>query len=155
MDIIKFRKGDIIFEEGDLEDWMYEIRRGMVGIYAGYGTPEEKELTALEEGEFIGELGLITGSERSASAAALEDTELLKITDEELAEYFIANPAKIIRVMRQMAGRLQDLTDDYMEACRTISEMEKGYDAGEDEEEQIPGLVERISRFAEIFRSRK
>ena len=48
MEILKFRKGDIIFEEGDLEDWMYEIRKGMVGIYAGYGTPEEKELTALE-----------------------------------------------------------------------------------------------------------
>ena len=44
MEILKFRKGDIIFEEGDLEDWMYEIRKGMVGIYAGYGTPEEKEL---------------------------------------------------------------------------------------------------------------
>ena len=91
MDIIKFRKGDIIFEEGDLENWMYEIRRGMVGIYAGYGTPAEKELTALEEGSFLGELGLITGSERSASAAALENTELLKITDEDFAEYFIAN----------------------------------------------------------------
>ena len=86
MEILKFRKGDIIFEEGDLEDWMYEIRKGMVGIYAGYGTPEEKELTALEEGSFLGELGLITGSERSASAAALENTELLKITDEEFAE---------------------------------------------------------------------
>ena len=34
MEILKFRKGDIIFEEGDLEDWMYEIRKGMVGIYA-------------------------------------------------------------------------------------------------------------------------
>ena len=133
MEILKFRKGDIIFEEGDLEDWMYEIRKGMVGIYAGYGTPEEKELTALEEGSFLGELGLITGSERSAAAAALENTELLKITDEELAEYFVANPGKIIRVMKQMAARLQDLTDDYMEACRTISEMDH-YDADADEE---------------------
>ena len=101
MEILKFRKGDIIFEEGDLEDWMYEIRKGMVGIYAAYGAPAEKELTALEEGSFLGELGLITGSERSAAAVALENTELLKITDEELAEYFVANPGKIIRVMKQ------------------------------------------------------
>ena len=154
MEILKFRKGDIIFEEGDLEDWMYEIRKGMVGIYAGYGTPEEKELTALEEGSFLGELGLITGSERSAAAAALENTELLKITDEELAEYFVANPGKIIRVMKQMAARLQDLTDDYMEACRTISEMDH-YDADADEDEQIPGLVERIARFTAIFRKKR
>ena len=44
METLKFRKGDMIFEEGDLEDWMHEIREGMVGIYAGYGTPAEKEL---------------------------------------------------------------------------------------------------------------
>ena len=35
-----------------------------------------------------------------------------------------------------MAERLRDLTDDYMEACRTISEMDH-YDADADEEEQI------------------
>lgn len=154
MEILKFRKGDMIFEEGDVEDWMYEIRSGMVGIYAGYGTPAEKELTALEEGSFLGELGLITGAERSASAAAIENTELLKITDEEFAEYFVANPGKIIRVMRQMAGRLQDLTDDYMEACRTISEMDQ-YDAEADEEEQIPGLMERVARFTAIFKKNR
>ena len=114
----------------------------------------EKELTALEEGSFLGELGLITGSERSAAAVALENTELLKITDEELAEYFVANPGKIIRVMKQMAARLQDLTDDYMEACRTISEMDH-YDADADEEEQIPGLMERITRFTEIFKKNR
>ena len=154
METLKFRKGDMIFEEGDLEDWMYEIREGMVGIYAGYGTPAEKELTALEEGAFLGELGLITGNERSASVAALENTTLLKITRDDLEEYFTKNPDKILRVMKQMAERLRDLTDDYMEACRTISEMDR-YDADADEEEQIPGLVERIARFTEIFKKNR
>ena len=154
MEILKFRKGDIIFEEGDLEDWMYEIREGMAGIYAAYGTPAEKELTALEEGAFLGELGLITGNERTASVAALESTTLLKITRDDLEEYFAKNPDKILRVMKQMAERLRDLTDDYMEACRTISEMDH-YDADADEEEQIPGLVERIARFTAIFKKHK
>ena len=66
----------------------------------------------------------------------------------------MANPGKIIRVMKQMAARLQDLTDDYMEACRTISEMDQ-YDADADEEEQIPGLMERITRFTEIFKKNR
>ena len=90
----------------------------------------------------------------TASVAALENTTLLKITRDDLEEYFTKNPDKILRVMKQMAERLRDLTDDYMEACRTISEMDR-CDADADEEEQIPGLVERIARFTAIFKKHK
>ncbi len=148
METVKFQSGDVIFEEGAEENWMYEIRKGTVGIYAEYGVPEARELTSLGRGAFLGELGLISGRARSASATALEDVELLRISAADFSDYVMEHPDKVLGIMRQMADRLQDLTDDYMEACRTISEMK------EDEEDEAPGLMERIARYTGIFRNR-
>ena len=50
-----FKKGEIIFKQGDLSDCMYDILWGQVGIYADYGTPEEKLLTTLETERFFGD----------------------------------------------------------------------------------------------------
>ena len=36
------KKGEVIFEQGKFEDWMYDTIQGRVGIYAGYGTEDEK-----------------------------------------------------------------------------------------------------------------
>ena len=41
METKTFKKGEVIFKQGDLSDCMYDILWGEVGIYANYGTPEE------------------------------------------------------------------------------------------------------------------
>ena len=71
METKTFKKGEIIFKQGDLSDCMYDILWGQVGIYADYGTPEEKLLTTLETERFFGEMGMIEGRLRSATAVAL------------------------------------------------------------------------------------
>ena len=53
METKTFKKGEIIFKQGDLSDCMYDILWGQVGIYADYGTPEEKLLTTLETERFF------------------------------------------------------------------------------------------------------
>ena len=61
METKTFKKGEVIFKQGDLSDCMYDILWGEVGIYADYGTPEEKLLTTLETERFFGEMGMIEG----------------------------------------------------------------------------------------------
>ena len=41
LDIQTYKKGQVIFKEGDKADCMYDIRWGSVGIYANYGTKQE------------------------------------------------------------------------------------------------------------------
>ena len=123
METKTFKKGEIIFKQGELSDCMYDILWGEVGIYADYGTPEEKLLTTLETERFFGEMGMIEGRLRSATAVALEkDTRVKVITPETFDTYFKENPAKVLLIMQNMSHRIRELTRDYLEACRAVAE---------------------------------
>lgn len=147
---VRYNQGDIIFREGEYGSSMYDIRWGCVGVYAGYGTPDEKRLTTLHAGEYFGELGLLDTMARSATVVVEEDgTLLLEITVDGFSDYFNNKPEKILKIMEHMSLRMRELTDDYLDACRTISEyLEK---AGQDGPEKN-SLLEKMKRFALRYR---
>ena len=58
----------MIFQEGSTGSSMYELKSGSIGIYAAYGTANEKKLTELEAGRIFGEMGVIDVMPRSATA---------------------------------------------------------------------------------------
>ena len=120
-----FKSGEVIFKEGTYEPCMYELLTGTVGIYARYGQENEKLLAELkaEDGTCFGEMGMIEGRLRSATAVALEkDTRLEVITPESFDAYFKENPAKVLLIMQNMSHRIRELTRDYLEACRAVAE---------------------------------
>ena len=83
------KKGEVIFEQGKYEDWMYDVIQGRVGIYAGYGTEDEKLVAEMGAGEFFGEMGMIECYPRSATAVSMEDeTCIEKIAQGDFSEYF-------------------------------------------------------------------
>lgn len=138
MDISKngqkqFGKGEVIFRQGEESLCMFDILSGSVGIYADYGTEKEKLLTTLSAGEFFGEMGMIEGQLRSASAVAAEDgTQLEVITPEGFAAYFEDKPAKVLLIMRHMSQRIRDLTGNYLDACRAVTEVEETAASGKE-----------------------
>src|SRR5690606_14733279 len=59
------KKGDIIFERNDYSDTFFTVFRGTVGIQINRSNPDL--LVKLGEGEFFGEMGLISGRRRTAT----------------------------------------------------------------------------------------
>ena len=119
-----FPQNGVIFLEGSRSMCMYFVHSGRVGIYSRYGTAEQKLLTALEPGSFFGEMGMVRGFPRSASAVALlPNTEVGVVTWETLGDYFRTEPAKVVGIMQQMADRIADLTNDYIGACGEITRL--------------------------------
>lgn len=116
-----FKKGEIIFNVGDFERCMYVIDSGVVGIYAFYGTDKEIELTKLEPKRYFGEMGLIESTPRSATAVALADCELLKITEDDFQELLKTAPDVIIDIYKNLNRRVKELSDDYIEVCNDIT----------------------------------
>ena len=124
MDIKAFRKGAVIFREGDPSDCMYEVYTGKVGVYAAYGTPEQKLLMEYYQDHYFGEMGLLEKAPRSATAVALEDdTNVASITEENFSEFFEKNPANILVLMQRMSHNLRRRTDDFVAVCRSIKEI--------------------------------
>lgn len=144
----QFKEGEVIFREGTLGNTMYEIKSGTVGIYAAYGTSDEKKLTELEAGRIFGEMAVIEVYPRSATAVALSDAEAEEISAADLQEYFGDRPEKIMEIMRGMSRRLRELTADYREVCGTIGAWKDATDRGK---AKGTGLLATLKRFAAIF----
>ena len=124
MDIKAFGKGDVIFREGDPSDCMYEVYTGKVGVYAAYGTPEQKLLMEYYQDHYFGEMGLLEKAPRSATAVALEDdTTVASINEENFGEFFERNPANVLMLMQRMRHNLRRRTDEVVAVCRSIKEL--------------------------------
>ena len=124
MEIKVFKKGEVIFREGDPGDCMYDVYTGKVGIYAAYGTDEQKLLTEIYPGYYFGEMGLLDHAARSAAAVALEDeTNMACITEENFGEFYEKKPATVFAIMQQMSHNLRRRTDDFVSVCRSVKEL--------------------------------
>jgi CRP/FNR family cyclic AMP-dependent transcriptional regulator len=101
----KLNPGDILFKEGDRGRVMYLIREGKIKITKGAGE-EERTLAVLKDGDFFGEMAIIDGSPRSASAIAVTPTSLLIIDEETFKTKLKENPL-IEYVLGTLAKRLR------------------------------------------------
>ena len=147
--VLILKRNEIIFNEGDKADCMYDIRLGTVGIFANYGTKEEKLLTELTTDQFFGEMGIIEGYPRSATAVALGDmTELTVIAKNEFEDYCKRNPEKTILIMKNMSARIRDLTRDYLEVCHTVAESMEAEQKGE---KKSASLLKRLKKYRDEY----
>lgn len=147
--VLIMKRNEIIFNEGDKSECMYDIRLGKVGIYANYGTKEEKLLVELTKDQFFGEMGIIEGYPRSATAVAMGDmTELTVIAKSDFEDYCKRNPEKTILIMKNMSSRIRDLTRDYLEACHTIAESMEAEQKGE---KKSASLLNRLKKFRDHY----
>ncbi len=104
---VHFKEGDIIFKENE-EDCkeMYIINSGRVNIVKKVGDTDAT-LTTLDEGDFFGEMSLITGNKRSASAIAQTDCKLHTM-DKETFEFNLSNDITFMRnILETLAHRLE------------------------------------------------
>jgi DnaJ like chaperone protein len=97
-----FKAGEVIFREGDKADKMYVIRSGEVVIErAGH------VVATLPSGAMFGEMALIDGSPRSATARAKTNCELAVIGHEAFLYLVHETPFFAMAVMRTLVDRLR------------------------------------------------
>lgn len=117
----EYKPGTVIFREGEPGRCMYAIHAGKIGIFTGYGTPEEKKLTELMTNTFFGEMGMIEGAPRSATAVVLNEPATLEmIGPDDLAKLFTENPPKVEMILKNLSYRLRRLTQEYTEVCSKL-----------------------------------
>ena len=148
MSMLTFQKDDVIFKQGDFAECMYDIVSGSVGIFVGYGTENETRLTVLKAGNFLGEMGLIEAYPRSATAVAMEATELREIGEKEFGEYFKGQPERLLEIMSQLSERLRERTEDYEGACIVLDSLKATQKAPE---KRSRSLLERAKALAAFY----
>jgi CRP/FNR family cyclic AMP-dependent transcriptional regulator len=99
--------GTILFEEHDPGAKMYVIRQGRVRIFRRLGT-SEIVLAFLGAGEFFGEMSLLEGLPRSASAEVVEPSQIIEVAGDTFEEMIRGNIEIAVRIMKKLAARLRE-----------------------------------------------
>lgn len=87
-----YEQDETIFWEGEPGVGMYIVQQGSVAIYKQTSEKEREELAILNHGEFFGELALLDESPRSATAVALQETQILGLFRPDLMELLDRKP---------------------------------------------------------------
>jgi len=104
-DELSFPKGAVIFRQGDPGNEMFVIEKGRVRLTLGTAG-HEKEVAVLGRGEFFGELSLLSGAARTATAQAVEDSTLLAISRDVFAMMVQDDLDVVFRMMNAQGQRL-------------------------------------------------
>jgi len=106
----RYRKGQVIFQQGDDGDAMYLVESGLVKISAESMAGQEAILTELRTGETFGELALLDGVPRSATATALADTVTLRLPRRAFDELLDTDALFPRRILESLAHELRRAT---------------------------------------------
>ncbi len=107
----RFRRGETIFHQGDPGDSLFIIQDGSVKIVLPSPEGEEAAIIAtLGRGDFFGELALLDGAYRSATAVAVEASETLVLRREPFAALIDSDPGLRHALLAGLAAELRRLT---------------------------------------------
>lgn len=107
----RFRPGETIFHRDDPGDSLHVVASGAVKIVLPSTGGEEWAIVAtLGPGDFFGELALLDGAPRSATAVAVGATETLVLRREVLHELIDANQGLRRALLASLAGEIRRLT---------------------------------------------
>jgi CRP/FNR family cyclic AMP-dependent transcriptional regulator len=101
-DATAYRAGEPIFEEGDPARDFYVVRSGSVTLHRN-----GEALETVEKGGIFGELALVDGGARSASATAATDAEVVAVDQARFHKLVQETPYFAQAVMRVLAERLR------------------------------------------------
>ena len=102
LELVSFEAGDVIVAEGAAGDSMFILTSGKVKAYVK--TPKGKSLKVqeFEEGDFFGEISVLTGKPRTATLTAAVDCDCLELTRASLDEITKTHPG-----VREVLKRFQ------------------------------------------------
>jgi uncharacterized membrane protein len=133
--------GHTVFAQGDEGDAMYVIVDGAVDIVAGSGK-QKVILTSLFKQQYFGELSLLDGAPRSATAVASRDTQLLALDRDDFVEFIKNRPEAALSIMHEVGERIR-ATNEAMTRTVTRNVLE--------EEDRKLTMGERVADMVAVF----
>ncbi len=103
-----YRKGQVIFREGQPGGTVLAIRSGVVKISVVTPTGRDILLAVKERGSLVGELAAIDGRPRSATATALDGVRAIGLSDGAFGEFLDRHPRMALRLLRTLADQIRE-----------------------------------------------
>lgn len=127
-----YRKGAIIFMEGDPGDAFYFIKSGKVKVFKNTIDGRELIFTILSQGNVFAEVALFNDINYPASAEVLEDASIGMIRNEDLENLIRLNTEIALQIIKVLSRKLYDsqqkvkelaLGDTYSRIAQTLMKL--------------------------------
>ena len=106
----EYKKGEVIFRQGDVGNTMFVIQDGEVEAVAE-SNGEEYRLRSMGPNEFFGEMALFEKEVRTATIRAVRPTRVLTVDKKNFLGGIHEDPSLAFRIVETMSHRIRDLTD--------------------------------------------
>jgi CRP/FNR family cyclic AMP-dependent transcriptional regulator len=107
VDILEMHEGETLFEFGEPGDWMCVLKSGAVDMSVRTKTGERMFLETAEAGDFFGEISLLDGGPRTATATVTKSGEAIVIDRDDLDELLRIRPAAAMNLLIATGKRLR------------------------------------------------
>jgi CRP-like cAMP-binding protein len=145
---VRYRHGQVVFSQGDEGEALYLVESGAVKIFAQSIDGREAIIGEVRAGETFGELVLVDGAPRSATATAVEVTVLLRLPREAFNDLLESDAAFRQSVLGALAHELRRATSylgelHFLDLCGRIAsrlaQVARTADPGPTGEIRLPG----------------
>jgi CRP-like cAMP-binding protein len=105
------KKGEHIFEEGDVVNGIYCITSGICKMSKLSANGKDQIVKLIKAGELLGQRSMISDEPANLSAVALEDMEVCFIPKGEVLNFFDTNNQFSMNLMKTICGDLKETSD--------------------------------------------
>jgi CRP-like cAMP-binding protein len=116
-----YKPGEFIFFEGDIDFHFYIVEAGEVAIFTKSKTGQRIDIATLEEGESFGEFALLDKQPRSASAQAVTECLLVKVSEKGYEQLMADLPVWANSMLKSFSQRLKNMNEKLKESPQFIS----------------------------------
>ncbi len=118
VELVRFAPGQVIARQGDAADSFYLVRIGFVKISENY-PGGELVLAYLSRGDYFGEIGLLGGGVRTATCAALDHVEVVRVSGDDFRQMVERFPS-VRRGLEAVAEERRSANAQRMQLVHTV-----------------------------------
>lgn len=107
MERLSYPKGQVLFRIGDPGDALFVVRSGKIELSVRDHSGDRIVLDHCDRGMVFGELSLLDGGTRTATAETLDNTEVMLLSREQLQAFVRNHPNAALNLLSVVAGRVR------------------------------------------------
>ena len=140
--LLRFGRGEKVIQQGAAGDSMFILLRGEADVLLVAGNQSTRVAT-LHDGDYCGEMSLLTGEPRSATVVARTDCEMWEIAKPVIAEFLEQNSSLVQKLGELLAQRRME-TEGILASTAGKEQITSK------KEEYTAGFLRKLSSFFEL-----
>lgn len=130
--------GEVVFQEGSRGDRLYIVLTGLVQVWKNHGSPDASLLSEYGPGRLFGEMALVDRLPRSATALAVQRTELLYLDRQDFHGLVASYPDLAMSIMRSLSAIVRESNDSFVaDLNHRNQELQRAYRRLEEAQQEL------------------